>query len=153
MQDIDEFDKQLLNQLQQNNMITAQELGNMVGLSTSAVQRRLQRLRRDKVIEADVSIISPAAVGLGITCIVEITLHLGNSIVIDKFKNLISTCPQVMQCYYVAGIYDFVVIVNAKNMKHYDEFAKKYLMDNSDVKQFYTHVVMDKVKIGFNVTI
>jgi Lrp/AsnC family leucine-responsive transcriptional regulator len=38
-------------------------------------------------------------------------------------------------------------------MKHYEEFSKKYLMDNADVKQFYTHVVMDKVKIGFSVKV
>ena len=38
-------------------------------------------------------------------------------------------------------------------MKHYDEFSKKYFMDNIAVKQFYTPVVMDKVKVGFSVTI
>jgi Lrp/AsnC family leucine-responsive transcriptional regulator len=58
-----------------------------------------------------------------------------------------------MQCYYVTGTYDFVIIVNTKDMKHYEEFSKKYLMDNADVKQFYTHVVMDKVKIGFSVKV
>ena len=58
-----------------------------------------------------------------------------------------------MQCYYVAGIYDFVLIVNTKDMKYYEYFSKKYLMDNVDVKQFYTHVVIDKVKIGFSVSV
>lgn len=153
MQDLDDFDKKLLNQLQKNNKTTAEELGEMIGLSTSAVQRRLKRLRQDKIIEADISIISPSAVGLNITCIVDVTLHLGNSKVIDAFKTLMNDCEEVTQCYYVTGAYDFVVIVNTNDMKHYEEFSKKYIMDNPDVKQFYTHVVMDKVKMGYLVKI
>jgi Lrp/AsnC family transcriptional regulator, leucine-responsive regulatory protein len=153
MQDLDEFDKKILNQLQQNNRITADELGSMIGLSTSAVQRRLQRLRKDKIIEADISIISPSAAGFEITCVVDVTLHLGNSEVIDNFKALMSGCAEVMQCYYVTGAYDFVVILHTKDMRRYEDFSKKYLMDNPTVKQFYTHVVMDKVKVGFSVNV
>jgi Lrp/AsnC family transcriptional regulator, leucine-responsive regulatory protein len=150
---IDEFDKKLLNLLQDNNRFTAEELGGLVGLSTSAVQRRLKRLREDKVIEADISIIAPSAVGISIMCVADVTLHLGNSKVIDDFKALMEAATEVMQCYYVTGAYDFVVIVNTTDMKHYEHFSKKYLMDNPDVKQFYTHVVIDKVKVGFKVSI
>ncbi|GAB3504324.1 Lrp/AsnC family transcriptional regulator [Emticicia fontis] len=151
MQELDEYDKKILNQLQQNNRITAEELGHMINLSTSAVQRRLKKLRDEKVIEADISIVSPNAVGVSITCIVDVTLHLGSSKVVDTFKSLIATCPDVTQCYYVTGAYDFVIIVNTTDMRHYEDFTKKYLMDNLDVKQFYTHVVMDKVKVGYKV--
>lgn len=146
---LDEFDKKLLNQLQQNNRITAEELGNMVNLSTSAVQRRLKRLRQAKIIEADISIVSPLAAGLGIMCVVEVSLHLGNSKMINSFKKLMSGCDEVMQCYYVTGALDFVVIVNVNDMRHYEEFSKKHFMDNPDVKQFYSHVVIDKVKVGY----
>jgi len=153
MQQLDAFDKKLLQQLQHNNRLSAEELGNIVNLSTSAVQRRLKRLRQEKIIEADISVISPAAVGLGITCIVDVTLHLGNSEVIDTYKALMNACPEVMQCYYVTGTYDFVVIVNTKDMKHYEAFSKKYFMEDKSVKQFYTHVVMDKVKQGWGVRV
>lgn len=150
MRELDAYDKKLLNQLQQNNKITAEELGSMVNLSTSAVQRRLKKLRQNKIIEADVSIISPSAVGYGITCVVEVTLHLGSSKVIDSFKTLMSGCDEVSQCYYVTGALDFVVIVNTNDMRHYEDFSKKYLMDNPDVKQFQSHVVIDRVKTGYS---
>jgi len=153
MQSLDEVDKKLLDQLQRNNRISAKELGKIVNLSTSAVQRRLQRLRQDKIIEADISIVSPTAAGIGITCVVDVTLELGNSKVIDAFKELLSSCPEVMQCYYVAGVYDFILIINTRDMKHYENFSKRYFMDNADVKQFCTHVVIDKVKVGFSVSI
>jgi Lrp/AsnC family transcriptional regulator, leucine-responsive regulatory protein len=60
---------------------------------------------------------------------------------------------EVMQCYFVTGTYDLVLIVNTRDMAHYEEFSKKWLMDNLNVKHFYTHVVMDRVKIGYGVAI
>lgn len=150
---IDEFDKKILKQLQQSNRVTAEELGIMVNLSTSAVQRRLKRLRDEKIIEADISIVSPLVAGMGISCVVDVTMHLGSSKIIDSFKKKMNNCWEVVQCYYVTGAYDFVIIVNTYDMKHYELFSKKYLMDNPDVKQFYTHVVMDKLKTGYGVAI
>jgi Lrp/AsnC family leucine-responsive transcriptional regulator len=153
MHSLDEYDRKLLRLLQENNRRTAQELGDMVNLSTSAVQRRLMRLREDKIIEADVSIISPAVAGSVITCIVDVILVDGNSKAIEKFKAIMRKCNEVMQCYFVTGTYDFIIIVNAKDMQHYETFAKKWLMDNPNVKHFYTHVIMDKVKVGYSVPV
>lgn len=146
---LDELDKKILQLLQRNNRIPAEMIGARINLSTSAVLRRIKRLRDEKIIEADISVVSPSAFGYGITCIVDVTLNLGNSKVIDGYKKLLSSCPEVAQCYYVTGTYDFVVIVNTRDMKDYERFSKKYFMDNSNVKQFYTHVVMDKVKYGY----
>jgi len=150
---LDEFDKHLLKLLQQNNRLTADELADTVGLSASAVQRRLKKLRGEKVIEADISIISPDVAGLGLTCIVDVILETGNSAALEKFKSSILPCSEVMQCYYVTGTYDFVLILNTRDMAHYESFSKKWLMDNPNVKHFYTHVVMDKVKLGYSIPI
>jgi Lrp/AsnC family leucine-responsive transcriptional regulator len=153
MAELDAFDKRLLQLLQQNNRMTAGELGEVIGLSSSAVQRRLTRLRDEKIIEADVSIISPAAAGLGITCVVDIVLEEGHSKALEKFKSAMEQCSEVMQCYYVTGTYDFVIIVNTSDMQEYEAFTKKWLMGNPHLKHFYTHVVMERVKVGYNVPI
>lgn len=153
MHQLDEYDKKLLNLLQQNNKLTADELGEIVNLSASAVQRRIKKLRDEKIIEADVSVISPLAAGIGITCIVDIILEDGNSRALEKFKASMRKCAEVAQCYFVTGTYDFVLLVNTRDMPHYEDFSKKWLMDNSNVKHFYTHVVMDKVKVGYSISI
>jgi Lrp/AsnC family transcriptional regulator, leucine-responsive regulatory protein len=153
MHTIDESDRQLLRLLQQNNKLTAEELSSAVNLSQSAVQRRLTKLRSEKIIEADVSIVSPSAVGIGITCVVDIILHEGSSKAIDEFKNAMKACVEIAQCYYVTGTYDFVLVVNTKDMSHFEEFSKKNLMDNPNLKHFYTYVVMDKVKVGYSISI
>jgi len=150
---LDEYDKKLLRLLQQNNRLTTEELSKTVNLSQSAVQRRVTKLRSEKIIEADVSVVSPLAVGISITFVVDVILHEGSSKAIDKFKTSMQNCSEVAQCYYVTGTYDFVLIVNTRDMRHFEEFSKKYLMDNANVKHFYTHVVMDKVKVGYGVSV
>jgi Lrp/AsnC family leucine-responsive transcriptional regulator len=147
----DGFDKHLLRLLQQNCRMTAGELGEAVGLSPSAVQRRIARLREERIIEADVSIISPAAAGLSVTCIVDIVLEEGHGRALENFKAAMQQCSEVMQCYYVTGTYDFVLIVNAKDMQEYEAFTRKWLVDNPHLKHFYTHVVMDRVKVGYSI--
>jgi Lrp/AsnC family transcriptional regulator, leucine-responsive regulatory protein len=150
---LDDFDKKLLRLIQSNNQLTAKALAEEVNLSVSAVQRRLARLREEKIIEADVAIVSPSVVGLTVTCVVDVVLHQGDSVSLEKFKATLRACTEVMQCYFVTGTYDFVLIVNARDMNHYESFCKKWLMDNPNVKHFYTHVVMDKVKVGFGIDI
>jgi Lrp/AsnC family transcriptional regulator, leucine-responsive regulatory protein len=153
VQPLDDYDRHLLRLVQQNNRMTAEELSAVVNLSSSAIQRRLRRLRDDNIIEADVSIISPSAVGIGITCIVDVILEDGNSRALDKFKASMRQCTEVMQCYFVTGTYDFVLVVNVETMHHYELFTKKWLMDNPNVKHFYTHVVMDRVKLSYGLSI
>jgi Lrp/AsnC family leucine-responsive transcriptional regulator len=153
MKQVDETDKKILNQLQQDNRITADKLSQMLHLSNSAVQRRLKRLRDEKIIEADISVVSPEVAGMTATCIVEVSLELGNSKVIDDFKKQLTSCPEVMQCYYVAGSFDFILVVSTRDMKHYEEFSKRYLMDNAQVKQYHTHVVLEKVKVRYGMSL
>jgi len=153
MHALDEYDKKLLKLLQRNNRLTTEELSSEVNLSQSAVQRRITRLRAEKIIKADVSIISPKAIGIGITCVVDVNLLEGNSKSIEAFKKSMLQCQEVSQCYYVTGTYDFVLIVHTSDMAHFEEFQKRQLMDNPNLKHFYTHVVMDSVKVEYGVVL
>ncbi len=153
MHELDTYDRLLLQELQKNNRLTTEELSRIVNLSQSAIQRRITKLRQEKIIEADIAVISPKAIGLGITFIIEVMLHEGSSKAIDKFKEAMQVCVEVAQCYYVTGTYDFVLIVHTKDMSHFESFSKKNLMDNPNLKHFYTHVVMDKVKVSYGIVV
>jgi len=75
MMSLDDIDVLLLNAVQRNNKMTSDQLGNLVGLSPTACQRRLKRLRSEGVIEGDVSIVSPKAVGRPISMLVLVSLE------------------------------------------------------------------------------
>ena len=150
---LDRIDANILNAVQKNNRITSEELGNLVGLSATACQRRLKTLRKEGVIEGDVSIVSPKAVGRNVFMLVLVTLERERSDIIDRFKKSIHNTPEVMTGYYVTGDSDFVLVITSRNMEDYEQFTRRFFYENSDIKSFKTLVVMDRVKAGFELPI
>jgi Lrp/AsnC family leucine-responsive transcriptional regulator len=150
---LDEFDLKLLDALQRNSRLTADELAEQVSLSPSSVQRRLRRLREEKIIDAEVAIILPDTLGRNLTAIVQVTLDTDRSQVVEEFERAIEAASEVMQGYYVTGETDFVLIVTAKNMREYQEFADQFLAKRRHVKHFQTSVVMHRVKWGLSVPV
>ena len=145
---MDSFDKKILDIVQQNNQLSTERIAEQVNLSPSAVQRRLKRLRKDGIIEADVAIISPQASGRLLTIIVEVTLEQERLIssVLDEFKKLVLSTPEVMQCYHVTGNTDFILIIAAKDMQDYETLTRRLFIDNRSVRRFQTSVVVSRVK-------
>lgn len=149
MGDFDELDRKILHEVQLNNQLTSAQLSEKIGLSPTSTQRRLNRLRADKVIEADVAIVSSTALGRSLTMMIAVTLERERSDIIDHFKNSVRREPVVMSAYYVTGDNDFILIVNVRDMEEYEAFTRNFLYDNPDIKGFKTTVVMDRIKASF----
>lgn len=150
---MDKFDAALLTAVQQDNRLTAEQLSARVGLSPAACQKRLKKLRETGVIERDIAVLRPAAVDRGLTMIVEVTLERERAELIDEFKRTMLAAPEVMQCYYVTGSADFILILTAKDMKDYEDFTRRYFFQHSNVSRFRTNVVMDRVKASLAVPV
>ncbi len=149
--DLDEFDLRLLDALQENNQRTSEELAELVHLSSASCLRRAKRLRDSKIICADVSIVSPEALGQRMTMIVLVSLEHEQVHLIDAFKASMRVTPQVTQCYYVTGAADFVIIVSVRDMEDYEAFTRQHFFENRNVKRFETMVVMTRSKFDVSV--
>lgn len=150
---LDRMDAALLAAVQCDNRMTSDELAKVVGLSSTACQRRLKRLRSERVIEGDVSIVSPKAVGRPVTMLVLVSLERERADIIDRFKAEIRSTAEVMIGFYVTGEADFVLVITAKDMEDYEQFTRRFFYKNQDIKGFKTMVVMDRVKAGFTLPI
>jgi Lrp/AsnC family leucine-responsive transcriptional regulator len=147
--ELDAIDVRILKIVQKNNRLTAEALAEMAGLSASACQRRLKRLRAEDIIEADVSIISPKSVGRNVQMLVLVSLERERTDIIDRFKKAIRATPEVVNGFYVTGESDFALYVTASDMEDYERFTRRFFYENPDIKGFKTLVIMDRVKIGF----
>jgi Lrp/AsnC family leucine-responsive transcriptional regulator len=146
---LDHFDLKILDVIQIDNRLTGEQLGERVGLSQTAVQRRLKRLRETGVIEGDISVVTPKAVGYPLSMVVLVSLERERADIIDRFKRSIRTTPQIMSGYYVTGEADFVLVISARSMDEYEAFTRRFFYENADIKGFKTMVVMDRVKASF----
>ena len=151
MDKIDAFDLKILQIIQENNKITSEVLAKEVGLSSSACQRRINSMRKAGIIQKDVSIIDRNFIGRKITIVVQVLSDKEGIEYDDEFKKTMLKAPEVMQCYYVTGDYDYVLIATFKDMEEYEIFTKKYFLNNSNIKRFSSMVVMNRVKENLSV--
>ncbi|CUK17652.1 Leucine-responsive regulatory protein [Ruegeria denitrificans] len=148
---LDDTDKRLLDILQRNNRLSADELGDQIGISRSSVQRRMKRFREEGIIEADISVLSAKAVGRPMTFIVEVELERERTDLLDEFRRSMLALDDVQQCYYVTGHTDFILIVTSTDMAAYEEFSRQVFTDNPNIRRFHSNVVVNRVKAGLQV--
>ena len=150
---LDSLDLQLLRIVQTNNRLSTEQMGSQIGLSATAVQRRIKRLRDSGVIKKEVAVLDAIAVGGFITIIVDVTIKQGSIKSLKDFKQLMLDCPQVQQCYYVTGNDDFIIIVTIENMLEYEKLTHKLFFSNDNIQKFNSTVAMENVKVGLDIPI
>jgi Lrp/AsnC family transcriptional regulator, leucine-responsive regulatory protein len=145
---MDDLDRRILARYQHDTRLPAQAIGDEIGLSAAAVQRRIKRMREAKIITAEIAHINSAAVGLPITVVVHIDIERETSRHIDEFKTAMRARADVQQCWYTTGPTDFIVVVRVASMAAYEQFARDALLSHDNVAKFTSFVALDEVKSG-----
>jgi Lrp/AsnC family leucine-responsive transcriptional regulator len=153
MDELDDFDRAILRELQQDCRRSSERIAAVVALSATAVQRRIKWLRENGAIVAERAIVNPLAVGRPLSILVQVTLARGRADIVADFKRQAQANPEVQQCYYVTGEYDFLLIVTANDMADYERLTHRLFFDNQNIQKFHTIVVMDPVKVGLTIPI
>jgi DNA-binding Lrp family transcriptional regulator len=142
---LDRFDRALLTAVQRDNQTPARVLAVQVGLSESAVLRRLRRLRRDGVIAADVSVVHPAALGQPLCIHVLVSLEREGAAQLDAFIRALRARPEVREAWYVTGEADFLLRLQLAGMAEYEAFSRAVFHGEPNVRGFRTVVAMRQV--------
>jgi Lrp/AsnC family leucine-responsive transcriptional regulator len=136
---LDPFDRAILDLVQRNNQLTHAAIGDKVGLSPSAVRRRLSELRHKGVIARDVSLLAPGQGG--VTLITTISFGEETVEAYDAFDQQIKDTPEILQGYAVAGSDDYVLIISGPSLSWYEDWAKSTFMRNPAIRRYDTRVV------------
>ena len=150
METLDKLDRQILRSLQSDGRVTYDQLAGQVGLSPSAVLRRVKRLEENGVIDRYVALVKPEAVGLGLTAYITVRLekhtesHKRNPM--DLFRASVQTWPEVVECAALTGEMDYLLRVLVQDMVHYSRFIMDTLLKHPSVQDCKTSFVLDRVK-------
>jgi len=142
MIELDAFDRKLLELVRHDNLQPARVLADKVGLSVSAVLRRLRRLRDDKVIIADMAIVDPALTGSALTMHVLVQMQQAGPQTMDNFAREIAKNPEVTGAWDVTGDDDFLLRVQVGSMEEYDAFTRRALGEDRGVHSFTTMITI-----------
>ncbi|MBQ1497991.1 MAG: Lrp/AsnC family transcriptional regulator [Sphingomonas sp.] len=151
--DLDPFDRRLLALVQRDAAQTAEALAGQVGLSASAVQRRLKRLRATGVILGEIAVVDPLKVGKPNFFLAALEIERERPELIARLRQWLAAEEQVQQVYYVTGTADFVLVVVAPDVGAYDALMSRLMADNPNVRRFTTNVALGVGKRGLLVPI
>ncbi|MDT8760027.1 Lrp/AsnC family transcriptional regulator [Sphingomonas psychrotolerans] len=140
--DLDAFDRKLLALVQRDASRTADALADEVGLSPSAVLRRLKRLRDDGLIIATAAVVDPAKVGRPNFFLAALEIERERPEHIARLRQWLAAEDWVQQVYYVTGTADFMLVVVAPDVAAYDELMSRMMADNPNVRRFTTNVAL-----------
>jgi Lrp/AsnC family transcriptional regulator len=142
---MDAIDRKILAVLQDDASLSVAEIGNRVGLSSTPCWKRIQRLETDGVITRRVALVDPAKMGLGITVFVSVETGDHSEDWLNRFADLVSAMPEVMEFYRMAGDVDYMLRVVVPDIAGYDAFYKK-LIGTVPLKNVTSRFAMEKIK-------
>lgn len=120
--DLDAIDLKILAALQARARQSNVDLADGVGLSQSASLRRVKDLEDSGVITGYVATVDPAALGLGVSVFVSVTLERQIETALDVFASAIRQWPEVMECYLMTGDADYMMRVVVADLPAYERF-------------------------------
>ncbi|WP_188348509.1 Lrp/AsnC family transcriptional regulator [Agrobacterium tumefaciens] len=151
MEPIDQFDRYILEIIQSDCQMKAEAIGDLVGLSPSAVQRRLKRMREAGIITAEIALVDRKAVGCPMTFIAGMEIERENYDALSKFRAWAEKQKHIQQVYYVTGSVDMIAVITAQDVTQYDEITAQLMSENPQIKRIHTNVVLKDIKLGMYV--
>jgi Lrp/AsnC family leucine-responsive transcriptional regulator len=153
METLDKVDLQILRTLQENARLTTRELAARVSLSSTPVFERLKRLERNGYIKKYVAVLDAEKLDRGFVVFCKVKLRQMNRDIANDFTSRIQSIPEVTECYNTSGNYDYLLKVNAPNMKAYQEFIINVLGTLDSLGSLESTFVMAEVKHQFGINI
>jgi Lrp/AsnC family transcriptional regulator len=143
---IDDIDKKILLLLQHDSTLTYKEIAKKINLSLSPVHDRIKRLEQEGVVERYVGIINKKMLGVGLTVFSQVTLIRQTREVSQIFDIAIKQLPEVVECNFVSGSFDYLLKIIVADMEAYHNFHQMKLSTIEGVSLINSFFVMSEVK-------
>jgi Lrp/AsnC family leucine-responsive transcriptional regulator len=144
--DLDEIDRRILRRLQEDGAVPNQALAEAVGLSPSPCHRRVKALEQSGVIERYVALVDGKAVGTGFLAFVEVRLERQAKAVAERFEKAIVACPEVLECHFVTGEYDYLLKIAVRDLDAFHAFITEKVTTIDGVANTRSVIPVKRIK-------
>jgi Lrp/AsnC family transcriptional regulator len=143
---LDAQDRKILAVLQQDSSLSMAELADRVGLSQSPCWRRVQRLKEEGVIRAQVALVDRGKVGLKTQIFAQVKLSAQGRQHLDEFSEAIRRFPEVLECWVLMGPVDFLLRIVAPDVESYERFFFEHLSRVPGIQEITSTVALSEIK-------
>lgn len=139
-------DIQILQLLQRDATLSTAEVAERTNLSQSPCWRRINRLEQDGVIKRRVALLDRQLLGMSVVVFATINLTSTGRQNLLAFEQEIVRYPEVVECYTMTGIWDYMLKIVTRDVRHYEDFVRNTLSASPAIRELHSHVAVTEIK-------
>ena len=143
---IDSTDKKLLGLLQEDASISTSALADKLNISQSPCWRRINRLEEQGIIQKRVAVLDREALGMSVVVFATVNLTQTGRQNLIEFEQMIKGHPEVLECYTMTGIWDYVLKIVTRDIQHYEDFVRNTLSASDLIRELHSHIAVTEIK-------
>jgi DNA-binding Lrp family transcriptional regulator len=146
MANLDQIDRRLLSELQDDGRVTNVELAQRVGLTAPPCLRRVRSLEEEGVIKGYHAELDASKLGYAITVFALVSLKSQAEEALRQFEDHVRKLPEVRECHMLNGEIDFILKVVSKDLQSFQEFLTSKLTPAPNVASVKTSLTIRTAK-------
>ncbi|MBR9831339.1 Lrp/AsnC family transcriptional regulator [Acidiluteibacter ferrifornacis] len=143
---LDNIDLQLLELLQQDSKMNVKEIATQLNLTKTPIYERIKRFEKEGIIEKYVAVLNRKIISQSMIVFCSVSLESQKIDEINAFSEAVRQIPEVMECYLMGGINDFLLKVTVKDLNAYHHFSSGKLAVLPNVGQIKSTFVLNEIK-------
>lgn len=146
-------DRQILRRLQVNCRQPIAEIGEQIGMSTSACHRRIKQLEESGLIESYTARLDARKLGYSMQIMVEISLSSQADAVLMNFEKAVQESPEILDCHLMAGDADYMLRIVAIGLEDFERLHREVISHLPGVARVRSNIILRSVKAwnGYNI--
>ncbi|WEJ72327.1 Lrp/AsnC family transcriptional regulator [Pseudomonas sp. PSE14] len=143
---LDRYDLKILRILASDGRITKSSLAEAINLSVSPAWERVRKLEEAGLIKGYRAQIDWSALFKQQQVLVEITLARHTAQDMKRFEQRLQQAPEVGFCYATGGGVDYIAMIQARDIDHYQRFIDQLLLEDVGIERYFTYIVTKVIK-------
>jgi Lrp/AsnC family transcriptional regulator len=139
-------DVQILKMLQSDATVSSAAIAERINISQSPCWRRIQRLEQEGVIKRRVAVLDREALGMEVVVFATVNLTSTGRQNLIAFESEIERHPEVVECYTMTGLWDYMLKIVTRSIRHYEAFVRNTLTASPSIRELHSHMAVTEIK-------
>lgn len=139
-------DVAILNLLQKDAAMSTANIAERINISQSPCWRRINRLEQEGVIKGRVALLDRDKLGMEVVVFATINLTSTGRQNLIEFEQDIMGHAEVVECYTMTGIWDYMLKIVTKDIRHYESFVRNTLTASPGIRELHSHMAVTEIK-------
>jgi Lrp/AsnC family transcriptional regulator len=136
----------ILKIMQQDATLSTAAIAERINVSQSPCWRRINRLEQQGYIQRRVALLDRNTLGMEVVVFATINLTSTGRQNLMQFEQDIVEHPEVTECYTMTGIWDYMLKIVTRDIRHYETFVRNTLTASPSIRELHSHIAVTEIK-------